>query len=103
MVDGQVGFHRPQNVRRMSVEKNNPIVNALNKTKEEHHPDLYAEQQTRLKEIQRQKKEEWKQDQKAKRIAEEEARKRKEELSYDRVMTTDRMVSNSGAYFMFVI
>jgi len=26
MVDGQVGFHRPENVRRMEVEKNGPIV-----------------------------------------------------------------------------
>lgn len=95
MVDGQVGFHRPQNVRRMSVEKNNSIVNAINKTKEERHPDLYAEQQARLKVIQQQKKEQWKKDEKAKRVAAEEARKKKEELSYDRVMTSDRMVSNS--------
>lgn len=26
MVDGQVGFHRPENVRRIEVEKNGPIV-----------------------------------------------------------------------------
>lgn len=26
MVDGQVGFHRPNNVRRIEVEKNGPIV-----------------------------------------------------------------------------
>lgn len=95
MVDGQVGFHRPQNVRRMSVEKNNPIVNALNKTKVESHPDLRAEQQARLAEIQAQKKAQRKQEEKQKRIAELEQKQLKEELSYDRVMKSDRMMSNS--------
>ena len=98
MVDGQVGFHRPQNVRRMSVEKNNPIVNALNKTKVESHPDLRAEQQARLAEIQAQKKAQRKQEEKQKRIAELEQKQLKEELSYDRVMKSDRMMSNSGKF-----
>ena len=96
MVDGQVGFHRPQNVRRMSVEKNNPIVNALNKTKKELHPDLQAEQQARLLQIQKENKEKRKKAEKQKRLAELEKRRLKEELSYDRVLTSDKMTSNSG-------
>jgi len=58
MVDGQVGFHRPKNVRRVEVEKNNSIVNALNKTKVEKYPNLREEQQMRLDEIRREAKEE---------------------------------------------
>merc|ERR1712071_482435 len=95
MVDGQVGFHRPNNVRRVSVEKNNPIVNALNKTKVELHPDLRAEQQARLRQIQDEKKAQRKQEGKARRIAEAEKERLQEELSYDRVLTSDKMMSNS--------
>jgi len=95
MVDGQVGFHRPQNVRRMSAEKNNPIVNALNRTKEELHPDLRAEQQVRLLQIQSLKKVKHKNEMKQKRLADMEKKRVKEELSYDRVLTSDKMISNS--------
>lgn len=95
MVDGQVGFHRPENVRRIQVEKNNTVVNALNKTKVELHPDLRAEQHKHMEQTQREKKENRKQLEKERRKAEEEKRRMKEELSYDRVMTQDRMMSNS--------
>lgn len=95
MVDGQVGFHRPENVRRVEVEKNNAIVNALNKTKEERHPDLRAEQQSRLAEIQAQKKAKRREEEKAKKLAELEAKREREERSYDRIMTDDRMTSNA--------
>ncbi len=96
MVDGQVGFYRPENVRRMNVEKNNSIVNALNKTKEERHPDLFQEQQTRLKEIQREKKEKKRIEDKKKRLEEIEKKKEKEKRSYDRIMNADNMTSNRG-------
>jgi len=95
MVDGQVGFHRPENVRRMSVEKNNSIVNKINKTKVEKHPDLYQQQQQRLKEIQRDKKEKRRLEEKKKKQEEQERRKLKEERSYDRIMDTGDMVSNA--------
>lgn len=95
MVDGQVGFHRPENVKRMEVEKNNPIVNALNRTKEERHPDLYKEQQDRLREIQLEKKEHRRAEEKARKLAEAEAKREKEERSYDRIMTGDKMTSNT--------
>lgn len=98
MVDGQVGFHRPQNVRRVQVEKNNSIVNKLNKSKREEHPDLYAQQQKRLSQIQQEKKAHKKKLEKQKRVEEEEKKRRKEELSYDRVFTDDNMTSNSGKF-----
>jgi len=58
MVDGAVGYHRPENVRRMSIGKNNPVVNALNKTKVvEDNPDLWKLQQDRERERIAEKKE----------------------------------------------
>jgi LPS O-antigen subunit length determinant protein (WzzB/FepE family) len=96
MVDGQVGFHRPENVRRIQVEKNNFIVNALNKTKVEKFPDLAALQQDRLREIQQEKKQHRREEEKAKKAQDLESKRAKEELSYDRIMTQDNMIRNSG-------
>jgi hypothetical protein len=85
MADGQVGFHRPENVRRCKVEKNNPIVKQIEKTKVERFPDLYAEQQARLQELQREKKAINKKQQKELQMKNREAQKEKEERSYDRL------------------
>lgn len=101
MVDGQVGFHRPQNVRRIQVEKNNSIVNALNKTKVERNPDLYKEQQDRLAEIQAEKKEQQRAELKAKKLADLQAKKEKEELSYDRIFQAEQMTSNAGMFVWY--
>jgi hypothetical protein len=95
MVDGQVGFHRPENVRRMKVEKNNAIVNKLNKTKEEKYPDLFQMQQDRLREIQQQKKAFMKAEEKRKKLEELQRKKEKEEKSYDRIFEKGCMISNS--------
>jgi len=95
MVDGQVGFHRPDNVRRTQVEKNNSIVNQINKTKTERHPDLFQIQQDRMREIQIEKKEERKKMDKQKRLLDLQRKQEKEERSYDRIMSTDEMTSNA--------
>jgi ribosomal protein L15 len=95
MVDGQVGYHRPENVRRVKVDKNNSIVNQLNKTKQERHPDLAKEQQNRLNEIQAELKAKRREEDKAKRLEELERQRVKEERSYDRIMTNDNMMSNT--------
>jgi hypothetical protein len=92
MVDGQVGYHRPENVRRTKVDKNNSIVNQLNKTKEERHPDLAKEQRDRLDAIQAEIRAKRRADDKAKRLEEIEKAKEKEERSYDRIM--HNMTSN---------
>ena len=55
---GAVSFHRPANVKRIKVAKENSIVNALNKTKEERFPDLAELQRERLQEHIRDQKEE---------------------------------------------
>lgn len=45
---GQVSFHHPKQVRKMRVEKRiNEVVNRLNKTKIETHPDFRAEREAR--------------------------------------------------------
>jgi hypothetical protein len=98
MVDGQVGFHRPENVRRIKVEKNNPVVRQLEKTKTvDDDADLYEQQQRRLAEIQRANKAHAKQQQKEQEIARLAAEAEKEAKSYDRLFEKDRsnMVSVS--------
>ena len=90
-----MGFHRPENVRRCKVEKNNPIVKQIEKTREERHPDLYAEQQARLRKIQEQKKAHFKQLQKEKQIKKLEVEREKELRSYDRLFVADNMTAVS--------
>lgn len=52
MATGQVGFKDNKKVKRVYVEKReNVIVNRLNKTKVEKHPDLAQERQDRNKEL----------------------------------------------------
>ncbi|RYO89672.1 hypothetical protein DL766_004064 [Monosporascus sp. MC13-8B] len=52
MAVGQVSFKDPRKVKRVLVpQRENPIVNRLNKTKEEKHPDLLQEREDRLKEL----------------------------------------------------
>ena len=93
MVDGQVGFHRPENVRRCKIAKNNTIVRQIEKSKQELHPDLAQEQQARLKEIQRQKKAQHILDQKTKKMEELERKREMEARSYDRIVGGETSVS----------
>jgi hypothetical protein len=89
MVEGQVSYHRPDNVRRTSVEKNNTIVRQIEKTRKELYPDLAKEQSDRLHEIQRQKKQEYKRMTKEKQVAVMQARQEKEARSYDRIQGSE--------------
>jgi hypothetical protein len=51
---GQVGFKDPRKVKRVLVpQRENPIVNRLNKTKVEKKPDFKQERDDRLKELRR--------------------------------------------------
>lgn len=94
MVEGQVSYHRPENVKRIKAEKNNTIVNKLNKTKVEKYPDLYKLQQDRQREIIFDKKETQRAKEKLEKSRKLEQKKRKEELSYDRIMDATCMTSN---------
>ncbi|XP_077866636.1 coiled-coil domain-containing protein 25-like [Saccoglossus kowalevskii] len=88
------------NVRNIKVDKRiNEVVNRLNKTKEERHPDLQAEREQRDKEERaKQRKVE-----KCKREQEKEEAKRKKEAAelrnYSSLMSSDQMTSNQdGGY-----
>ena len=56
MEAGAVSFHDKAKVRKVDVEKNNAIVNALNRTKREEFPDLAAEQEARAAVFRREQK-----------------------------------------------
>jgi hypothetical protein len=52
MAVGQVSFHNPKTVKKVHVkQRENPIVNRLNKTKVEKFPDLKTEKEDRDKEL----------------------------------------------------
>eukprot|EP00898_Chlorokybus_atmophyticus_P006449 jgi/Chlat1/6805/Chrsp51S06497 len=92
---GQVGFHSQKQVKTIRVEKrSNEIINRLNKTKTERHPDFAAEREA------------YNQTEKSRRKAEERSKKRveqeallakreQEELhSYKNLMTGSNMKTN---------
>eukprot|EP00842_Homolaphlyctis_polyrhiza_P002912 jgi/Hompol1/3621/HPOL_006666-RA len=95
METGQVTFHKSNVVKRVHVEKRiNEIVNRLNKTREEIHPDL-AEERIRH---QREERQAIRLSEKEERLKKEkyieEKRKEKETRDYSNVIKEERMYSN---------
>ncbi|KAK7978309.1 Coiled-coil domain-containing protein 25 [Apiospora saccharicola] len=99
MAVGQVSFKDPRKVKRILVpERENAIVNRLNKTKVERHPDLRQEKEDRQKELrkrdnsalQARKKEEA-------RIMKERAEKKwQKEHAYDEIFSEENMAQSSN-------
>ncbi|KAK6844608.1 hypothetical protein PG995_014718 [Apiospora arundinis] len=99
MAVGQVSFKDPRKVKRVLVaERENAIVNRLNKTKVEKHPDLRQEKEDRQKELrkrdnsalQARKKEEA-------RIMKERAEKKwQKEHAYDEIFSEENMAQSSN-------
>ncbi|XP_030761266.1 coiled-coil domain-containing protein 25 [Sitophilus oryzae] len=89
---GQVGFHKESEVKKMKVAKRiNEIVNRLNKTKKEEHPDFRAEREKRDK-IEREDKKKLLKEQKRKEEEEEKRRREDAELrSYNSLMSSENM------------
>ncbi|CAG9768453.1 unnamed protein product [Ceutorhynchus assimilis] len=89
---GQVGFHKEKEVRKVKVAKRiNDIVNRLNKTKREEHPDFRAEREKRDR-LEREDKKKLLRDQKKKEEEEEKKRKDDAELrGYNSLMSTTNM------------
>mmetsp|Transcript_15461 Transcript_15461/g.13992 ORF Transcript_15461/g.13992 Transcript_15461/m.13992 type:complete len:214 (+) Transcript_15461:19-660(+) len=88
---GAIGYHDQKKVRRVKVIKNNAIVNKINRTREERHPDLSVIQQdNQREEIIRNK-----QLKKMQIENEKNARKEKEEAiklkSYSSIMKAEKM------------
>ncbi|XP_047118730.1 coiled-coil domain-containing protein 25 [Schistocerca piceifrons] len=92
---GQVGFHRDKEVRKIRVAKrNNEIVNRLNKTKREEHPDLQAEREQRDRK-EREDKKRLLREQREREKEEERRNKEEAELrSYSNLMKPENMTSN---------
>jgi len=96
MAVGQVGFFKQKAVKHVQVEKKvNEIVNRLNKTKLEKHPDLAKEKEDRDAEERKKQK-------KQARLAMEEERLRLQKLkeeaelrSYTTLFNSEEMVSNN--------
>uniref|UniRef100_A0A0K8TNB0 Coiled-coil domain-containing protein 25 n=1 Tax=Tabanus bromius TaxID=304241 RepID=A0A0K8TNB0_TABBR len=92
---GQVSFHRDKDVRKIRVEKRmNEIVNRLNKTKVEAHPDFRAEREKR-DHAEREDKKKMQRLIKEKEKEEEKRRKEEAELrSYKSLMKSENMSTN---------
>ncbi|KAL3422456.1 coiled-coil domain-containing protein 25 [Phlyctema vagabunda] len=99
MATGQVSFKNQKMVKKILVpQRENPIVNRLNKTKEEKYPDLQMEKEDRLKTLR-------KKDQAAQlerkreeaRIAQERKDKKwQKEHAYDDIFTEENMEHSSN-------
>ncbi|XP_060517772.1 coiled-coil domain-containing protein 25 [Cylas formicarius] len=89
---GQVGFFKQSEVKKIKVAKRvNDIINRLNKTKKEEHPDLRAEREKRDR-LEREDKKKLLREQKDKEKEEEKRRKEEAELrSYNSLMSADNM------------
>ena len=92
---GAIGYHDKTKVRSIRVEKDNAIVKALNKTKQELHPDLAELQQERAREFRVEQKEKRRQEILAEKEAEKQRRALDEQKRYSDVMVEGNMKSNS--------
>ncbi|ESO92342.1 hypothetical protein LOTGIDRAFT_216779 [Lottia gigantea] len=92
---GQVGFYKEKDVKKVRVEKRiNEIVNRLNKTKKEVHPDLREQREDRDRK-EREKEKNLQHERKLKEKEEERVRKEQAELrSYSTLMNEDNMKTN---------
>lgn len=93
---GQVGFYKEKEVRKIKVAKRiNDIVNRLNKTKREEHPDFRAEREAR----DRNEREDKKKLLREQKEREKEELKRKQEeaelRSYSTLMKCENMTLNT--------
>jgi hypothetical protein len=101
MATGQVSFHDQKMVKKVHVEqRDNAIVNRLNKTRVEKFPDFRAEREADQKEKRKAERIQ-REEQKAK---DREEKKRREELryqkdhAYDDIMREDNMQSNEDGF-----
>ena len=85
MVAGQVSYHDQSKVKRLLVEKSNAIVNKINKTKCENHPNLEELQMKRAEEFRATQKALKRAEFEAEKVAEKDRFKEEELRSYSYV------------------
>ena len=96
MVDGQVGFHdRKAVIHVRDVPKTREIVNRINKTKEESHPDLRAERIARDEAVARARKKKMKLQAEKKKKELAKLRAEKDARDYKHIMKEEDMTSNA--------
>ncbi|ODA76781.1 hypothetical protein RJ55_07296 [Drechmeria coniospora] len=96
---GQVSFKDPRKVKRVLVaQRENPIVNRLNKTKVEKKPDLKLERDERLKMLRRREQDAQQQRRKeeAKQAQEWKEKKWQKDHAYDELFTEENMAAMSN-------
>lgn len=99
MASGQVSFNNPKMVRKVLVrERENTIINRLNKTRVEKFPDLRAEKEEYLK----MKRKEERKDRDEQRTREKEEKRERDQLkwqkehAYDDLMTEENMEASNN-------
>mmetsp|Transcript_20279 Transcript_20279/g.29969 ORF Transcript_20279/g.29969 Transcript_20279/m.29969 type:complete len:217 (-) Transcript_20279:98-748(-) len=93
---GQVGFKDESKVFKVKVEKNNAIVNALNKTKVEGRPDLQALQEDRATEIRREQKAIRKEQEQREKVARKKAEEDKKLKCYSSLFKESKLSESSN-------
>ena len=99
MATGQVSFHNPKLVRKVLIrERENAIINRLNKTRVEKFPDLRAEKEDYLKS----KRREERKDRDEQRAREKQEKREREQLkwqkehAYDDLMAEENMEASNN-------
>ncbi|RDW62750.1 DUF814-containing protein-like protein [Coleophoma crateriformis] len=99
MATGQVSFKNQKMVKKILVpQRENPIVNRLNKTKEEKFPDLAMEKEEKLKQIRKKEQaEKLERKREEARIAQERKEKKwQKDHAYDDIFNEDDMEASSN-------
>ncbi|EEU39884.1 uncharacterized protein NECHADRAFT_93030 [Fusarium vanettenii 77-13-4] len=99
MAVGQVGFKDQRKVKRVLVpQRENPIVNRLNKTKVEQKPDFKQEKDDRLKELRRQDQaaQQQRRKEEARQAQEWKEKKWQKDHAYDDLFTDENMAGSSN-------
>ncbi|KAL7791579.1 hypothetical protein V8C37DRAFT_382143 [Trichoderma ceciliae] len=96
---GQVSFHDQRKVKRILVpNRENPIVNRLNKTKVEKKPDLKAERDDMLKELRKREQaaQQIKKKEEQRQAQEWKEKKWQKDHAYDELFTNENMAASSN-------
>ncbi|KAJ1338037.1 NFACT RNA binding domain-containing protein [Microdochium nivale] len=99
MVTGQVSFHDPRKVKKILVaQRENPIINRLNKTKVEKYPDLKQERDDRLRELRKrdQASQQARKKEEARIMQERKQKKYQKDHAYDDLFTEENMDASSN-------
>ncbi|RSL52899.1 hypothetical protein CEP54_010675 [Fusarium duplospermum] len=99
MAVGQVGFKDQRKVKRVLVpQRENPIVNRLNKTKVEQKPDFKQEKDDRLKELRKREQaaQQTRRKEEARQAQEWKEKKWQKDHAYDDLFTDENMAGSSN-------